>query len=159
MRVPRATLQELLSYHYDRRERLLDFLEQLTPEELTRDVKVGWRSIRGLLCHALEAEAFWVQYAIRKGERPDWDFREFPDVPAIRRLARQVRAETESWLAGLSEEDLDREVSITYSSGTEVRFTVAKALLHVILHDAHHRGQVSALARQMGYEPPEIDLM
>lgn len=87
MRLPMATIRELLSYHYDRRERLYRFLEQLTPDELARDLKVGWRSIRGILLHALEAEAFWVQYAIMKGERPDWDFRAFPDIPAIRRQA------------------------------------------------------------------------
>ncbi|MFZ5824733.1 MAG: DinB family protein [Bacillota bacterium] len=159
MIVSMATIRELLNYHYDRRERLYRFLEELSPAELTRDVKVGWQSIQGILLHALEAEAFWVQYALQKRERPDWDFGEFPDIPAIRRQAARVREQTEAYLATLSEADLGREAAITYSSGAETRFTIAKALMHVILHDAHHRGQASTLARQLGYEPPEIDLM
>ena len=70
-----------------------------------------------------------------------------------------MREETEIYLATLSEADLAREAAITYSDGSETRFTIAKALMHVILHDAHHRGQASTLARQLGYEPPDIDLM
>lgn len=159
MKLPMATLKELLGYHYDRRERLYQFLEQLPPEHLTADLRVGWRDLRGLLLHCLETEVFWIQCGVLQGERPDWDFRQFPDLAAIRQQAARVRDATEGWLAGLTEEDLDRKAAIRYSDGTEVRFTLAKAVMHLILHDAHHRGQVSSLARQLGYEPPEIDLM
>lgn len=159
MKLPMATLVELLGFHYERREWLYRFLEQLTPEELTRDLKVGWRSIRGILVHSLAAESFWVEHRLQKGERPNWDEREYGDITAIRALAARVRGKTEAYLAGLTEEDLGREESMTFSSGDVVRFTVAKALTHVVIHDAHHRGQVSTLARQLGYEPPEIDLL
>ncbi len=128
MILPIATLRELLAYHYDRRERLYDFLAQLTPEEFARDVKMGWQSIRGLLLHSLEAEVFWMQHVLQQGERPEWVFERFPDLAAVRTQAARVREQTESFL-------------------------------HVITHDTHHRAQAQAAARQLGYEPPELDLM
>ena len=38
-------------------------------------------------------------------------------------------------------------------------FTVGKALLHFLTHEIHHRGQVIAMYRQLGHEPPEVDLI
>lgn len=159
MKLPLETLQELLDYHYDRRERLYDFLATLTPAEFTRELHVGWGSIRNTLVHCLEAETFWVQYALLKQGRPDFDFAQYPDIAGVRQLAAQVRERTQACVAGLDQDGLNATASITYSSGTVVEFTVAKLFVHVITHDTHHRGQVVALARQLGYEPPELDLM
>lgn len=159
MKLPMETLRDLLEYHYSRRERVYQFLATIKPEDFTRPVNVGWNSIRGLLMHCLFAEEFWVQHAIRKQPRPDFDSRTYPDVASVRGLAGEVRERTLAFLAALPEAELAREETVTFSSGTVRRFTLAKAFLHIITHDTHHRGQVMALARQLGYEPPEIDLM
>jgi len=159
MKIPLSTLNELLAYHYDRRERLYEFLAKLTTAEFARDIKVGWQSIRGLLLHSLEAEVFWVQHVIQRGERPDWSFEAFPDLGAVRAQAGRVRAQTMAFVETLTDSDLERELSVTYSDGSTIRFTLSKAFLHVITHDTHHRAQAQAAARQMGYEPPELDLM
>ncbi|MGE5672317.1 MAG: DinB family protein [Mycobacterium leprae] len=160
MKLDLATVRELLTeYHYDRRNRVYDFMTQLRPEEFVRDVHAGWGSIRTTLLHCLEAEEFWVGYAVQQQARPDFDPADYPNVAAIRALADKVRRQTESFVARLTEADMARECAITYSSGTRVTFPMAKMFLHVITHDTHHRGQALVLARQMGYEPPEIDLM
>ena len=159
MILPKQALRVLLDYHYSRRERVYDFLETIKPEEFTRRQETGWGSIRNALVHSLEAEEFWVQHGIQKQSRPDFDFDAYPDVASLRRLAAEVRERTETFFAALTEADLAGEASITFSSGAGTSFTVAKALTHIILHDTHHRGQVWALVRGMGYEPPEIDLM
>lgn len=160
MRLDLTTAKELLNgYHYDRRKLVYEFLAGARQEDFVRPVRVGWQSIRNTLVHCLEAEEFWVQHAVLGKARPSFDCDAYPDVASVARLAAEVRSRTENWVAGLTEADLDKEYTITYSSGTQNRFTLSKLLLHVITHDTHHRGQVMALARQMGYEPPEIDLM
>ncbi|MHA1957884.1 MAG: DinB family protein [Candidatus Thorarchaeota archaeon] len=40
-----------------------------------------------------------------------------------------------------------------------VSFTVAKALVHMATHETHHRGLVIGLIRQLGYEPPDVDML
>lgn len=159
MILPKQALQELLDYHYSRRERVYNFLETIKPEEFTHRQETGWGSIRNALVHCLEAEEFWVQTGMRQQPRPDFDFEAYPDVASLRRLAAEVRSRTESYFAALTEADLAGEATITFSSGAGTRSTLAKAFTHVILHDTHHRGQVWALVRALGYEPPEIDLM
>lgn len=158
MKLSRDTLDELLAYHYDRRNRVYDFLGSVKPEDFTRDLPIGWGSLRGLVLHALEAEVFWVRYGMQQGERPSWDYDDYPDVAAVRTVAASVREATQRFLA-TPEAHLDRPHTVTFSSGAQMKFTTAKGFLHIITHDAHHRGQVLVVARQMGYEPPEIDLM
>ncbi|WP_420491140.1 DinB family protein [Neobacillus drentensis] len=37
--------------------------------------------------------------------------------------------------------------------------TPRKLLLHTITHECHHKGQIVAMLRQMGYEPPNTDVL
>lgn len=159
MQLTQHSLKELLDYHYGKRELVYDFLETLPPEAFVKPMHVGWSNMRSTLVHCLLAEEFWVQHGLRHLPHQGVEFADYPDVASVRRLAAEVRQRTEAYLATLAEQDLGRPEALCYSSGAKVEFTPAKALMHVILHDAHHRGQVVALARQLGYEPPEIDLM
>lgn len=159
MQLTQHSLAELLDYHYGKRELVYEFLESLPPEAFVKHMNVGWASMRGTLLHCLLTEEYWVQHGLRHLPHHDVAFEEYPTVGSVRHMAAEVRQRTQAYLATLAEEDLKRPEELCYSSGTRVEFTAAKALMHVILHDAHHRGQVMALARQLGYEPPEIDLM
>ncbi|MDF2631050.1 MAG: hypothetical protein K0R39_4881 [Symbiobacteriaceae bacterium] len=159
MQLTQQTLTELLDFHYGKRELVYDFLATLPAEAFVKPMSVGWSNMRTTLVHCLLAEEYWVQHGLRHLPHLDVAFTDYPDVASVRQLAAEVRQRTEAYLATLAESDLDRPEELRYSSGAKVEFTAAKALMHVMLHDAHHRGQVLALARQMGYEPPEIDLM
>jgi uncharacterized damage-inducible protein DinB len=159
MVIPLSTLHELLIYHYDRRERLHDFLSRLTLEEYTRRVHTNWGSLHGLLLHCLETEAFWVRHGLQGRDAPEYDPRSYPVLSSVQRLAKEVRRQTEAYVDGLSESDMGRAASVTFAGGGTARFTVSEALFHVIEHDIYHRGQALALAAQMGYEPPDLDLI
>jgi len=159
MQLTQQTLEELLAYHYGKRELVYDFLESLPPEAFVKPMQVGWSNMRTTLVHCLLTEEYWVQHGLRRLPHLDVAFTDYPTVASVRRMAAEVRQRTEAYLSALSLADLDQPAELRYSNGARVEFTPAKALMHVILHDAHHRGQVLALARQLGYEPPEIDLM
>jgi uncharacterized damage-inducible protein DinB len=122
-------------------------------------MNVGWSSIRNTLVHCLDCEDFWVQHRLQKKAPPVFDPDKYPDVASLARQAAEVRGRTASFVAGLTDEDLGREESVVFENGATARFTVSKVFLHVITHDTHHRGQVVALARQLGYEPIELDLL
>jgi uncharacterized damage-inducible protein DinB len=40
-----------------------------------------------------------------------------------------------------------------------VTFTPGKLLMHTITHEFHHKGQIVAMVRQMGYVPPNTDVL
>lgn len=159
MQVSLSTVRELLMFHYSRRERLYDCVAGIEPEDFVRPMGIGWSDIRGTLVHCLRAEEFWVQHGIQGKARPKHDPDACPDAAALRALAHAVRQRTESFFQNLTESDLQREASVVLSRGDTVRFTYGRALIHVIMHDAHHRGELTALLRIMGYDPPWLDFL
>jgi len=40
-----------------------------------------------------------------------------------------------------------------------ISITPSKLLMHTITHEFHHKGQIVAMARQMGYESPNTDVL
>ena len=52
-------LQTMIDYHYWARDRLLDALESLTPEQYNRDLGSSFKSIRETVTHIYAAEWAW----------------------------------------------------------------------------------------------------
>ena len=52
-------LRVLVDYHYWARDRLLQAVDALTPEQFTRDMGNSFRSIRDTLVHLYFAEWVW----------------------------------------------------------------------------------------------------
>ena len=77
-------LQTLLDYHYWARDRLLDALEALMPEQFTRDMGSSLKSIRDTVAHVYAAE--WAWYKRWQADPPTAllpaDL--FPDVASLR---------------------------------------------------------------------------
>jgi uncharacterized damage-inducible protein DinB len=62
-----------------------------------------------------------------------------------------------SYLASLSEADLSKPCTYTNSKGEAWTSSVLEILNQLILHAAHHRGQISLLIRDTGSVPPAVD--
>ena len=85
-------LQTLLDYNYWARDRMLDALDQLTPEQFTRVVGGSFTSIRDTAAHMLGAEIVW--YMRWQGESPTVmpKLDRFADLASLRAdLARAIR--------------------------------------------------------------------
>src|SRR6266513_2505471 len=61
-------LQTMIDYHYWARDRLLDALESLTPEQYNRDLGSSFKSIRETVTHTYAAE--WAWFMRWRGESP-----------------------------------------------------------------------------------------
>lgn len=59
--------------------------------------------------------------------------------------------------AVLRSDDLNRPVAYTNSAGREFSTCVGDILMHIALHGAYHRGQVSLLLREAGLQPAATD--
>src|ERR1700752_5185359 len=77
-------LQTLLDYHYWSRDRMLEALEPLTPEQFTKDLGNSFKSIRDTLVHIYSAE--WIWHSRWMGHSPSHALNpeDFPDLAAIR---------------------------------------------------------------------------
>ena len=108
------------------------------------------------LAHTLVADRVWLLRL--RGDSTD-GVALWPDLDAsaIRALARRNAAAYALYLNDL--DDVEATIDYTNSKGEAYTSTVSDVLNHVLLHAAHHRGQVNAALRQAGHEPPWVDFI
>lgn len=110
-----------------------------------------------LMGHIVAAELLW--HARLVGERaalPVW-----PDLSPAQCETRLSDLE-QLWTAYLARavpERLGASVAYTNSKGEPFTSTVEDVLTHVVLHSAHHRGQIAADVRAAGGQPAVTDFI
>jgi uncharacterized damage-inducible protein DinB len=153
-------LRVLLDYHYWARDRILDAVEPLAPEQLTRDMNNSFRSIRDTLVHTYAAE--WAWYARWTGESPTALLAPdtFSDLATIRNQWKEHETRMRALLDELGEEGIDRRIDYKLLNGQASTSVFWHMLQHVVNHATYHRGQVTTMLRQLGATPPKaMDLI
>jgi uncharacterized damage-inducible protein DinB len=143
------------------RRLLLDFCEQLPFSKFTEDVKAcGWGSIRNLLVHMAETQAYWLHAILQGRPHEEWDVDQLRDVATIRAKWAETQKTTYDLLAAKDNAWLNtpNEFVLPWDPGKAEMFAPWWAIVHVITHEFHHKGQVVMVARGLGYDPPETDL-
>jgi uncharacterized damage-inducible protein DinB len=147
----------LLEHNYAVRKTLLHTIADLDASDFTKNVGVGQGSIRNILVHLANTEAYWV--SLLKDEKEQWlDHEDFASVSSLIRPWERIESRTREFLRTLDEKNLQHVKSIRWADRT-VSFTTAKALVHLATHETHHRGLLVGLLRQLGYTPPEVNML
>lgn len=143
----------LLEYHYWARDRLLDALEPLAPDQLTRDLGSSFKSIRDTVAHAYAAE--WAWHSRWQGTSPTalLPTDQFPDVASIRSAWSALEAKMRAFLEELGEDGITRVFDYKLLSGQRGSSPFWQMLQHVVNHASYHRGQVTTMLRQIGAAP------
>lgn len=90
---------------------------------------------------------------------------DYPDLEAVRRWARPFYPEARAVIGGADERRLEEAIVVPFSErvaqpGRPVTHaTFAETVLQVALHTTHHRGQLATRVRELGGEPPTVDLV
>lgn len=116
---------------------------------------VGDRA-RRILAHLYATEWLWLRrLGVEVTEAPVW-----PDWTAHDSggQARALDAAWSAFLDGLDAAGMRRTIEYVNSRGEPHQSVVEDVLDHVLLHAAHHRGQLVLLLRDAGREPPVVDL-
>ena len=145
----------LVDFHYWARDRLLDAIEPLSAEQLTRDMGGSFRSVRDTLAHIYSAE--WIWLSRWRGASPAAMLAPdlFPDLAAIRTAWSAHEAEMRAFLSALDEEGLHQRISYRTTAGQTMSAVLRHLVQHVVNHASYHRGQVTTLLRQLGAAPPK----
>jgi len=112
-----------------------------------------------------------VQHAFlsvwRGVETPPWrDFSAVLDLPSLAKWAREYHERVPEHLAGVSEEQLDATMEVTWRRWVEKAIgrapaptTLAETMMQVSQHSTYHRGQVNARLRERGVDAPLTDFI
>jgi uncharacterized damage-inducible protein DinB len=148
-----ADLRTMLDYHYWARDRMLDALDALTPEQFTRDLGSSFKSIRDTVAHTYAAE--WAWYMRWQGESPKalLPAEQFPDVAALRAAWTAHETNVRGFVESLGDEGVGRVIDYTLLNGSPGSTPIWQMVQHVVNHASYHRGQVTTMLRQIGATP------
>jgi uncharacterized damage-inducible protein DinB len=145
----------LVDYHYWARDRLLDAVAVLTPEQYLRDLGNSFKSVRDTVVHTYGAE--WVWHLRWVGNSPSSlpDPEAFPDLPSVLAAWHAHEEKIRLFVQSLAAADgLARVFKYRALSGQEAESMFAHMLQHVVNHASYHRGQVTTMLRQLGAPAP-----
>jgi uncharacterized damage-inducible protein DinB len=150
-------IEMLFEHNFAHRPTLLDSIENLTQEEFTRDLGVGRESVRNILIHVINAEYYWFSI-LTESNQIRLDRNEFTTVSQIREVWTDTERKFREVVRNLTEKQLQHVRNVRWGDQT-VFFTVAKALVHLAMHEVHHRGLIVGLLRQLGQKPPYVGMI
>jgi uncharacterized damage-inducible protein DinB len=146
-------LKTLLDYHYWARDRVLDAVSQLTPEQFTRDLGSSFKSVRDTLAHLYSAE--WAWYSRWQGVSPTamLPFDQFQDVATLRKTWTEHEAQVRAFVDRLGDAGVNNVYEFKLLNGQQASAVFWQMLQHVANHASYHRGQVTTMLRQLGAQP------
>ncbi|HKD83638.1 MAG TPA: DinB family protein [Terriglobales bacterium] len=108
-----------------------------------------------LLTHIIAAQWLWLDRLQGSPQRTAvWPQASLSDCDS---QLQELEREWQAYLGGLSEADLAQSCSYKNSRGEAWSNSVAEVLNQLILHAAHHRGQISLEIRRSGSTPAPVD--
>jgi uncharacterized damage-inducible protein DinB len=155
-----ADLTTMLEFHYWARDRVLDAVEQLTPEQFTRDMGSSFRSIRDTLVHLMSADTNWLMRWHGTSPTSMLHPNDYADAPTLRAAWNAQETEMRAFVASLDDESVTRAIDYKTLDGRPFRSEFWEMLHHVVNHGTYHRGQVQTMLRQLGASPARsVDLI
>ncbi len=151
--------RDLLAYTVWADRVQLAALEQVDAADVGRETGSSHHSLLGTVAHMLGAQRLWLSRFLGNPlpAMPADD--EYAGVATLRAGFEEHWSELEFFIASLTEEALAVPIAWTNDRGETCGQPMWQPVLHTATHDAYHRGQVTTMLRQLGYQPPSTDLV
>jgi uncharacterized damage-inducible protein DinB len=154
-----SALKEMFAHNYWARDRQLQVCSALIDEQFLRPLGNSFPSVRDTLVHLLAVEWLWLERWRGQSPRVLLSPEEFPTLAVIRVRWQTVEQEMKEYLAALPDEILEQPITCVGTRGNTWTYALWRMMIHLLEHQSYHRGQVTALLRQLGVEPPTVDYL
>ena len=147
----------LSDYQQWANDRLFAALGGLDPALLNSPQGLFFDSIHHTADHILHGNRMW--HARLRGEAFQADFKRilYPDWNQLIEVTQSQCADLSLWLEARAETYYGERLTFTSSNGQIHTMWVRDVLTHVMNHQTHHRGQISAVITRLGGSAPEMD--
>lgn len=112
-------------------------------------------SLAATLNHILAVDRYYVA-ALEGDARADRQWHGFVPAATLAELAQRQR-EVDLRLVAVAAGDPDRVVAMPRGEGRIQRDRAAAVLMHLFMHQHHHRGQAHAMLSGTAVKPPQLD--
>ncbi len=144
------------------REILLDFCRDITPSDFTKQLEgYGFPSVQDTLLHVADCYIAWLgSFVLEKTTTPitPKEKRAQLGFEEIKARFAQVDLVVNEIFEQQLDELIQKEIPWR-TTGEILSITPRKLLFHTITHEFHHKGQIVKMIRQLGYVPPNTDVL
>lgn len=155
------TFQLFARYHTWATHQLCISLTNLSDEDFQKNCGLFFHSIFGTLNHLLVAEQHLWFSRFKYGISPKLHLDQILENDR-HRLIKRIKKGCYAWqefIHDLNQTTLDSDIHYTNTRGQNMTLPFAATLLHVFNHATHHRGQITAVMTNLGYQSPELDML
>ena len=155
-----ADLRGLYEYVTQSRRKFLAKSLELGWDEFTKNREASWNSMLGVFVHILEVEDSWLHYDVAGipwpyGDRDPTAFKTFKEVEAY---DRELAEKTRRLIENLTPETLATHVVFEWRDG-KVKSSVENILIHTLIDELAHIGELVCLMWQIDTKPPWTNWM
>jgi uncharacterized damage-inducible protein DinB len=148
----------MATYNQWMNQNLYGVCDDLSDGCLKSDRGAFFKSIQGTLNHILVADRIWLGRFTQQPFTAKLDAELYSDFSELRAQRELLDRTIIDWAHNLTTEWLEAQLLYTNSSG--ITRTIPHWLLvtHMFNHQTHHRGQLTTLLNQLGYDAGVTDL-
>ncbi len=148
-------------YNHWMNQQLYRVCETIPDSERKKDMGAFFHSIHGTLNHLLLGDRLWMGRFTGSGfSITSLDQELYADFDVLHREREITDVEIDSWVRRCSDTQLQSTLEYIAAVDKQPRhLPLAKALTHLFQHQIHHRGQITTLISQLGYDFGETDLL
>jgi uncharacterized damage-inducible protein DinB len=161
----------MAKYNQLMNQRMIDASANLSPMALAEDKGAFFKSVIGSLNHIMVGDILWMK---RFANHPDnyqslrkLDGFEVPagltailfdDLSTFAKVRAKLDDNLIEWCDELNESDLDTALRYQDTKGVQHAKRFGDMILHLFLHQIHHRGQITTLLSQESIDFGDTDL-
>ena len=151
----------LLMAHYNQwmNKKLYSVCSGIPDSDRRKDLGAFFKSVHGTLNHLLFGDIAWM--CRFKNQKHNYVIGEeiYSDFDALRKAREKKDNEILEWVGELAEEWLNSSFRFKSSVDGRTRSMPSWVLVtHMFNHQTHHRGQLTTLIKQLGYDPGVTDI-
>ena len=146
------------------RQILLDQCKELNEDDFTKEFGFGFQNIKDSLVHVASCYHAWLgSFVLAKTDAPLLSKEAIMEmkIEDIQRYFQQANIYVDTVIeqfADRNNELIEKEPSWKVGSGV-IRKSPHQLLCHSITHEFHHKGQIVAMLRLLGYLPNNTDIL
>ena len=158
--LPENTYQLMAQYNRWMNSKIFTVCEDIPDSERKRDMSAFFKSIHGTLNHILYGDIAWLERLRDNTYTPGTiENNLFADFEALKKKREETDREIIEWANSLEQQYLRQDHTYTTNVDNKTRdLPVWVLATHMFNHQTHHRGQVTTLIKQLGYEPGITDI-
>ncbi|KXZ23470.1 damage-inducible protein DinB [Bacillus nakamurai] len=150
---------QLYDYHIWANKQIFSRLKELPKDVYHQEVESVFPSIAGVLAHVYLSDVGWIDVFLGKDTLRSAEERKeeivSKDIEEMEVMFFELSDCYKSFLQ--PDENINQPLVIEHPSGDVMKTSVSDMVLHVVNHGTYHRGNITAMLRQMGYASVSTD--